>query len=270
MGFSFLLTQSPVLWIVVSALFAGAATSRLTRSIKKTGDPDRNKNRKLVAACILFSFSIASGLLALVIPGPKKILDIRFLYLFSGCTLFFFFFFRFRKAIMVPAILLLAVLTGMTFLFLQSITAFTGETEIARINVLAIKDAKMSLELIRPGNPQPQILEMEGNYFAPVAHVIIFDDLFVFLGAKTWYRFVGMSSFKLEQGQTIAVQKDIVSFQYANGISRALYEFAENNEKYIPIIKTAQTEVIQKKASELKSYTVRVENDGGVEVAEIK
>ena len=45
---------------------------------------------------------------------------------------------------------------------------------------------------------------MEGQYFAPIVKVVIFDDFFVFLGAKTWYRFEGMTSFNqsLRQGNS--------------------------------------------------------------------
>jgi len=270
MDFSFILTQTPVLWIIVSALFSGAALNRVTRRIKRNTDAEKAKNTKRVLVCIWLSCSILFGLLALIVPGPKKILDLRLLSLFIGCTLFFFLFFRFKKAFMLPSVFLISAFIVVTLLFLQAVTAFTGETKIAQIDVLSIRNEKMTLDLTLSGNPQSQIIEMEGNYFAPNVHVIIFNDLLVFFGAKTWYRFVGLSSYDLAKGQTIAVQKNIVEFPFANGISKAIFEFVENNEKYIPIIKTAQTEVIQKKASELKSYSIQIENDGGVEVAEIK
>ena len=61
----------------------------------------------------------------------------------------------------------------------------------------------MRLE-ISPRGGEPVLLTMDGVYFAPIVKVVIFDDLLVFLGAKTWYRFEGMTSFdaNLRQGKT--------------------------------------------------------------------
>ena len=52
----------------------------------------------------------------------------------------------------------------------------------------------MRLELV-PRGREPVLLTMKGTYFAPIVKVVIFDDLLVFLGARTWYRFEGMTSF---------------------------------------------------------------------------
>jgi hypothetical protein len=270
MGFSSFFLQSPVPWIVLAAFFFGAGIHRITKSVKKTNDPEKARNNKLVFACICFSFGIVAGLLSIIIPGPAKFLALDNLWIFLVCTIVVFFVFRFKKAVMIPVFLLFAGFVVSILLFIQSITAFTGETEIAKINVLSVKDSKMKLDLTQANNPVPVLLEMEGAYFAPVVRIVVFDDLLVFFGAKTWYRFVGMSSYAQSVENTIAVQKDIVAFPHPNGISEALFAFYENNETIIPGIKTVQTDVIQKRVKEFASYSIRVQNDGGVEVIELR
>ena len=171
---------------------------------------------------------------------------------------------------MLPSIALGSGLIIMILLFIQSIVAFTGETEISKVTVLESRSSHMKLDLAPSGNAQRTILAMQGEYFAPVVRVIIFDDVLVFFGAKTWYRFAGMSSYAKTEGSEIALQKDIVAFPHPAGIPESLYAFFEKNESLIPGIKTAQTDIIQKRAKELASYSIRVQNDGGVEVIEIR
>ena len=60
--------------------------------------------------------------------------------------------------------------------------------------MISVEKDTMKLELVPRGGGAVMI-DMEGQYFAPIVKVVIFDDFFVFLGAKTWYRFEGMTSF---------------------------------------------------------------------------
>ena len=106
------------------------------------------------------------------------------------------------------------------------------------------------------------VLSLKGDYFAPIVKVVIFDDLLVFLGAKTWYRFEGITSF-----DTNLRQQD-TDYRFANppGLSETMWSFFEANEARIPGVKTAQIEMTMKRAKDLSSFDVRVQNDGGVEV----
>jgi hypothetical protein len=267
MGFKLFFLEMSAPWILLAACFFGAGTARATRSSKKVADEESARNWKIVALCIYFSLGIFAGLLSLIVPGPGKFLDPSNAWLFLAGTAFFFVAFRFRKAVLLPSAVIASGFFIVMLLFIQSITAFTGETEIAKVNVLSVAGSRMELDLTPSNASQPELLSMEGEYFAPVVRVVIFSDFLVFFGAKTWYRFVGMSSYAA--GATgIAVQKDIVAFPHPNGISEALYGFFERNESIIPCIKTVQTDVIQKRAKGFASYSIRVENDGGVEVVE--
>jgi len=51
------------------------------------------------------------------------------------------------------------------------------------VRVISAETASMRLELL-PHGGEPVMLTMEGQYFAPIVKVVVFNDLFVFLGAK--------------------------------------------------------------------------------------
>jgi len=121
----------------------------------------------------------------------------------------------------------------------------------------------MRLELVPRGNA-PVLLTMKGSYFSPIVKVVIFSDLLVFLGARTWYRFEGMTSFD----QNLRQQDTDFRFARPAGISERLWKLFEENETRIPGVKTAQIELIVKKAKEFATYGIMVQNDGGVEVVQ--
>ncbi len=259
---------SPFPWVFLGAIAFAAALSRATMSTGRKAEPERARTWKWVFVCLYLSAAILLGLAAVLIPGPEKIRDVRLAYLAVGAAGVSFFALRFKKALGIPVILLAALLVMVTGLFLRSLQAFTGETEIATVRVIGATDSRMKLELI-PEKGEAKMLDMEGGYFAPIVKVVIFDDSWVFLGAKTWYRFVGVTSFRaIREGDKTVFRQGNTDFYFGNpsGIAEAVYSFFENNEKGIPGVKSVQIEVDMKKARELASYSIRVQNDGGVEV----
>jgi hypothetical protein len=129
----------------------------------------------------------------------------------------------------------------------------------------------MRLELA-PRGALPVLLTMDGVYFAPIVKVVIFDDVLVFLGAKTWYRFEGMNSF--DEGFTQV--KTAYRFPRPFGVSERLWAFFEMNERRVPGVKTVQVGMDAKRPAaprlddvqpkEFATYSIRVQNDGGVEI----
>jgi hypothetical protein len=253
--------QSPLPLTVLAGLFVGAAAARLTRRVSHRDDPDRARTRKWVAACVLASIAIVLGLLAVFIPGPEKIADVRLAWAAGIAAVVSFFALRFRRSLGIPVLVLLIAAGASLGLFLRSIHAFTGETEIATVRVISVAGSSMRLELAPLGGV-PVLLTMGGAYFAPIVKVVIFDDLLVFLGARTWYRFIGVTSFdeNLRQGSSD------YRFPQPPGVSETLWAFFERNETRIPGIKTAQVEMTMKRAREFATYGIRVQNDGGVEI----
>jgi hypothetical protein len=217
-----------------------------------------------VAVCVLASIAVVFGLLAVFIPGPEKIANVGFAWAAGVAAVVSFCALRFRKSLGIPVLVLLLAAGTFLGLFLRSIHAFTGETEIATVRVISVTGTSMRLELAPQGGT-PVLLTMDGAYFAPIVKVVIFDDLLVFLGAKTWYRFEGMSSFdaNLRQG------KSDYRFPQPSGVSEMLWAFFEQNETKIPGVKTAQIEMAMKRAKEFATYGVRVQNDGGVQIVPI-
>ncbi|RPJ09748.1 MAG: hypothetical protein EHM28_00620 [Spirochaetaceae bacterium] len=260
-----ILSQSPFPWILLSGLFTGAALSRLTRQTSNAKDPARARDRKIFWAMLGFSCTVTLLLLAIFVPGPQKILDIRLLYFFTGATALFFFVFRFKKAAGIPFFILAVVAIGSLLLFLQSIMAYTGETEIARLSILSRNVDFLSFELQDPrGNITK--LDMPGTHLGAEVKLIIFDDLAIFLGQKTWYRFVGLKSAEVRKGSEMTTELRQYELARPEGISEALYRLVMDNQAAIPGIKTVQVQVTYVEAKPLTTYSVMIQNDSGVEV----
>ena len=253
--------SSPLPWALLAGLFVGAAAARAVTRTRHRKDPDRARVRKWIGACLLFSIAIVVALLGVFIPGPTKVVDIRLAWAAGIAAVVAFGALRFRKAIGIPVLVLFVASAVLLGLFLQSIRAFTGETEIATVRVISVPSSSMRLE-VWPRGGEPVLLTMDGVYFAPIVKVVIFDDLLVFLGARTWYRFEGVTSFdaNLRQGTR--------HFRFSNpaGISEQLWALFEQNETRIPGVKTVQIEMPSKRAMEFATYGIMVQNDGGVEV----
>jgi hypothetical protein len=255
------IAAGPLPWVVAAGVFLGAAVSRATRRLRPGRDPERERSRRLVGACLLASIAVVLGLCAVFLPGPSKIADPRLAWAAAGGAVLSFVAFRFRRALGIPVLVLLVALGVAAGLFFRSITAFTGETVIGQVRVISAADAAMRLELVPRGAP-PVVLEMKGEYFAPIVKVVIFDDLAVFLGATTWYRFEGLTSFDAALRQ----QDTDYRFTTAPGLSGELWSFFEANETRIPGVKTVQVEMNAKRAKALATYDLKVQNDGGVEI----
>jgi hypothetical protein len=267
--------SSPFPWVALAGLFLGATVSRLARRTVNKRNPERARTRKWVFTSLYLSIAILLGLAALFLPRlaapslpwPATFLDIRLAWVTAIAVVLAFAVMRFKKSVGIPVVVLALALVLVLGLFLQSIRAFTGDTPIATVRVLSAEKGLMRLEL-DPRGGEPVSLDLDGQYFAPIVKVVIFDDFFVFLGAKTWYRFEGMTSFdaNMRQGKTI------YRFPRPQGISEQLWSFFEQNEERIPGVKTAQVDMAlkrvkqQKPAREFARYTITVQNDGGVEI----
>jgi len=273
-----LLLTSPLPWAVIAGLLVGAAASRATMRTRGHRDPERAKTWKWVLVCIFLSLAVVFVLAGLFLPGPGKIFlpgpgkifNMRLAYAGGAAAVLVFFALRFKKAVGIPVVVLILVSVSLFGLFFRSIRAFTGETEIATVRVISAESGGIRLELI-PRGEEPVLLSMAGQYFAPVVKVVIFDDLFVFLGAKTWYRFDGMTSFALVKetdGDRFRQQNTDYYFPWPAGISETLWQVFEKNGNRIPGVKTVQVEMDLKRvdAEEFATYGIMVQNDGGVQI----
>jgi hypothetical protein len=281
MDFKLLLLQSPHLWLTVSGLFCGAALNRALRPAAhprwRATDLERARAAKWMFFTLYLCLAVVAALGAVFVPGPEQILDPDLLYLFPASTVFFFLVFHFKKSIGLLAVILAIALAGTLMMFLQSLNAFTGETEIAQVRVLDAQDKRMKLEIV-PTQGESVITWLNGSYFAPVVKVVIFDDYVVFLGAKTWYRFEGITSFEMERtdaGIEVRQQDTGYYFPSPSGIPAKLWDLYERYDSRIPGVRTVQVEMDLKRVQdkprgrELSVYSLRIQNDGGLQIIEI-
>ena len=232
---------------------------------------------KWTVASLGLSVSILLALGGVFVPGAEKLRDLRLLYLYIGAVPVAVLMFRFKKAFGLPLILLLISVVIVFMLFIRSIVSFTGETEIARVRVLKTTGSSMKLEIIRPDKDGSDLVDLKGEYFAPIVKLIIFDDLLVFLGTSTWYRFVGLTSFRLaKDGDNFKLKQEDTDyyFPHASGISESLFGLFEKYEAHIPGIKSVQIDmslkrpntIIGEEKKDLDVFSVRIQNDGGIQI----
>jgi hypothetical protein len=279
-----LYTNSPYFWLFFAALILGACISKITKPVKVKDEKEKERKvtGKWIIICIYLSIVILLILAAVFIPGIDKISEntsLIFTYFFI-LLVFFFLAFRFKKAIGLPSVMVFILLIVFVLLFLQAITAFTGETEIAQVKVHYADEKEMTIEIIRNGMI-PELIDMNGEYFAPIVEVIIFDDFLVFFGYKTWYRFIGLTSFAYEKNDeglyTYRQQNTDFYFKNPLGISDWLYKLVQENQEIIPGVKTVQVEIDLFKVFEetgiepekFRTYSIRIQNDGGTQIVEI-
>ena len=281
MGSEILVLQNPHLWLVVAGLFCGAAANRALRPAAyprwRGEDPQRARTAKWTFFTLYLCLAVVAALGAVFVPGAEKILDIGLLYLFLGATVFFFLVFRFKKTIGLLAVILAILLAGTVLAFLQSLNAFTGETEIGQVKVLDVRENRMKLEIL-PTDGRSAIAWLDGSHFAPIVRVVIFDDYVVFLGAKSWYRFEGITSFDMEEsdsGVKFRQQETDFYFPSPTGMSARIWDLYERYDSRIPGVRTVQVEMdlkrvrVPRRSRELSLYSLRIQNDGGLQIIEI-
>lgn len=267
------LLHSPYPWALLSALFLGAALARATRRARPRhlgDDLQRARNSKWLFFSLFLSLSIVLALGAVFVPGPHKLADRRLLYFFLACAAVFFLALRFRKSAGILVFLLILTVVLAVGLFTRALSAFTGETEIGRVKVLAVQDGQMQLEVVRPRGEQV-ICVMDGEYFAPVVKVVVFDDFFVFLGARTWYRFEGLTSFA---GPNLRQQDTDFHFARPQGIPEQVWELFVRYERWVPGVRTVQVEMplkkVRQRPRDLTTYSLRLQYDGGLRIVELR
>ena len=262
---------NPFFWATASGLFFGAAISQATVFTRRKPDPERARTTKWIFVCIHLSFALVFVLIGFLLTPSERLIDVRLLYFLGAVSGVFAFGFRFKRSFGAAVFVIVVVCLITVFLLARSLVAFSGETEIARLRVISIEEQNMRLEIVIV-DEKPAIVTMDGEYFAPVVEVVIFEDYFVFLGSRTWYRFEGLTSFlaELQEGRRVFRQADTDYYlPRPRGISESLYLFLERNEDWLPGIKSVQVEIDAKRARELKSYSIRIQDDGGVQIIDL-
>ena len=143
--------------------------------------------------------------------------------------------------------------------------AYTGETEIGKIRVREAEEGVISFEFIdHAGKTTP--LTMPGTILGAEVKEIIFNDFFVFFGAKTAYRFVGLKSAGLKPGSEMTEELRAYEFPKPHGIQESVYQFIQTNHEWIPGIKAVQVQVTYIQVKPDTTYSVMIQHDSGVEM----
>jgi len=158
-----------------------------------------------------------------------------------------------------------ALLALVVFLFIRSLTAFTGRVLIANIYAQAADGEEMRLFVepqndSLPGQDQAFAVTLQGERFGLIVYQVVFSDIAVFVGAKTQFAWLGMTSFGAEFDQkTVELFPDALS-------RKGIFENLERREISLPFVRSVQADISTKIALPGRSYAVWIENDGGVTI----
>lgn len=267
MGFD-LIYQSPFFWFTFISFFFSIALNTIFKKRKKHQDSEKFNNKKKIQILLYFTLALVFFICAVLVCSAEKIKDEKLLYFLIFLTTIFFLGIRFKKAFGIPFLTVGIALIISLMLFIQSLIAFTGETEIVKIQVLSIEDESMNLLLDFPKGEDKRI-GLKGDMFAVNIKVVILDDFLVFMGAKTLYRFTGISSYQEDKKTEIDRQMEIYPFEKPKGIPEFIYRFFVENESWLPGIKSVQAVTVKKKAEIFQGYSVRVQYDSAAEIVKI-
>ena len=256
---------------MLAGLLIGAAGSRATVRLGLSRDDllfSRARSRKWTAVAAYAALGLVAGLLAVFLPGPQAILHVRWLYVFGVVAILGFLGLRFKRS--VGVLMVVVAVAGVVAIvgLIGTVRALTGERELATVQVLSVEE-EMVLEVQLPERP-PEVLRIAGTHFAPVVKVVIFDDVMVVLGARTWFRFEGILGFTTRAADGSFDPQQVGGMHPVDasaGIAQWLWELAESNEWFWGI-KSAQIEVDLKRARSLQTYRLLLQNDGGLQIVD--
>jgi len=167
---------------------------------------------------------------------------------------------------------LLALCAGLlilaVFLFIRSLTAFTGRTLIANIYAQAVTEEGMHF-FVEPQNDsipgqEAFTITLPGERFGLIVYQVVFSDMAVFVGAKTQYAWLGMTSFSTDFDQkAVNLFPDALS-------RKSVFESLERKELVLPFVRSVQADIPTKIALPKMSYAVWIENDGGVTITSLR
>lgn len=172
----------------------------------------------------------------------------------------------FRKLVGSVTLLALGAAVLMGFLFLRAFTAFTGETEIARLQVVQIDEVQDTPTMRLKVTPlktaalsEEKIFTIKGSRFGALVYQTIFEDWFVLAGAKTAYSWLGLVGMNQKLDQT---DKQLFEDWFR---SEKLFNYMEKNTSSFPGVKSVQLSAVFKLAKkEGEHFLLSVQNDGGL------
>jgi len=184
--------SSPFFWIFLSALFTGAAFSRISIISSRQRNPEHSRKSKWVFVSLYLSAAVLFALLAVFIPGADKIIDYRLVYFFTAVMVLSFLVFRFKLIVGIPIFIILTILLFVFSFSLSDWSCYQESDEVASIRALSVGDNQLKIE-IQQLDDEIRFISIDGDSFAPVFQILEFPDYFFIARVKTFYRFIEIS-----------------------------------------------------------------------------
>lgn len=210
---------SPFFWALLSAIFFGAAISRITRLSSRAPDAERARTMKWTVASISASVSVLLALAGLFISGPEKILDLRILYLFGGTVIVSALALRFKRSCGLPVLLVVMLSVFFFIIALSHWEEYESGEAVARFRVLSKREDRLSIEYLAD-EQESFFFELAGHKIRPVISLIEAEDYYFFAYRPRGYRvlqFDGLSSDQELDTYPVAIDTKTASISKAFG-----------------------------------------------------
>lgn len=257
-GYRFDFSPDRLLGLLLIVLF-GVFTASLLVKMIRTRSWKACRFQSALALIFLLAavlYPLFSGNGSLLFSRPALLLLLGALLLTPAVLVF-------RKLIGSLVTLLVITLLIMAVLFLRGFHAFTGNTLIARIQVRDKSNGVMTLDILPEKNYGPgarTVMQLKGERFGVIVYQVIFDNLAVFFGKQTRFRWLGMTGLDNNFKQT-SLKLFPDPWHY-----RELFTSMERNEVRLPFVRSVQADIASKLGASGSVYRVLIENDGGVTV----
>jgi len=266
MNFINLFLTNQYVWLIISSFFMGGMLNCLSRMLKNNIRPRRKQWYQFftylfltISLILLFIIIIICGLSGLLHWIPWV-----FWVVITGIS---FLMLRFKLAAGIPGTLVTLVMVILVSMLVYSLDTLTDEEQICLVEITDVSKGKIDLEWSLPGH-LPKSLTIQGRLLSPVVEVVIFDDLYLFLGAKTRYRFLGFTAFIKKRGKYIQTDPGFY-FNQPEGISGKLFRWYQEYEEWIPGIKSVQVDMDLKKVKKQHLYSLSIQADGGIQILDV-
>jgi hypothetical protein len=270
MTYSGFLVSSPFFWISLSAFFCSAAVAFSSLNAKRWKNPQKIRSRKIIFFSVFMSVAVAAATLAIFIPGPEKILNIKLLYFFGVLAAVFFAAVRFPRAIGIPFAFLCLLSVVFTSLVLKPWHPLRETQIIGKFRVLSRQEDGITVEYIGVGAAEgnEQFFMLRGPDFAPLVDVLFFDDYYVFTGRRVSWRFAGMQAYRggTADGQSGESGPPVLVLEEP-GFVMKLSRLLNTYEESLPGISIRRSKAILRRYLLLKTYSLILEPDGTVRIS---
>lgn len=178
--------DTPYIWAVFSAVFLGAALSRMTMRPHPVYDPDRARSIKWALVCIYLTVTVGFAMLGIFVPGPEKIVDIRLLFFFIGATVFSFLGFRFKRLFGIVFAISLIIAFFLLYGFLGYWKCIPNNGVIGEFRAIREKDS--AIEFVTYFDQTPSFLTVEGKRVNVAALSLEIEEYYLLGTGSTFYQ----------------------------------------------------------------------------------